>query len=117
MEHDIDIFLFTESWIKEEDIMTIKELECKKECNLYTKPKSDRSGGVVSPVKTGIKVTVIDSEPRKSFEHMELQIDIKGTAVTILIIYRPEPSNKTHYMMYTMTEFYTEITEYFYKIR
>ena len=100
MEHDIDIFLFTESWIKEEGIMTLEELECQKECNLYMKPRSDRrGGGLACLVKTGIKVTIIDSKPRKSFEHMELQIDIKGTAVTILIIYRPKPSNKTHYIL------------------
>ena len=99
MEHDIDIFLFTESWIKEEGIMTLEELECQKECNLYMKPRSDRrGGGLACLVKTGIKVTIIDSKPRKSFEHMELQIDIKGTAVTILIIYRPNSSNKTHYI-------------------
>ena len=44
---------------------------------------------------------------------MELQLEIKGTTVNILLIYRPEPSNNTYY---TMSEFYSEITEYLAKL-
>ena len=109
-DHDIDLFLITESWITDEDQVAIGELECQGECTLFLKPRLNRTGGGVACLaKSGIKVSKIDTPETSTFEHLELQVTINGAVTTILIIYRPEPSRKNPYIM---SEFFSEFNDW-----
>ena len=107
-DNDIDLFLFTESWLKEEDIMTIGELECQDECQLLMVPRENRTGGGVACLfKSELKVSKIKTPSTRTFEHMELKVVNKNKLITLLIVYRPEPSYKNYYRM---SDFFDEFT-------
>ncbi len=110
----IDIYCIAESWIKKHHGKTISDLE-----SIGTKvllnPREGRTGGGTCCIhKKQLDITLIDTEKRKTFEHMELKLNIQSTLVTILIVYRPESSKKKRY---SMDEFFTEfanfMTEYY----
>ena len=108
-ESDIDIFLFVETWLKDDDMFEIGELERNGECFFIHEPRKGRQGGGVGClVKSGLNVRKNDSLESKTFEHMEIQLDINNKTVTILLVYRPEPSGPNQYQM---SEFYEEFNQ------
>ena len=109
-EYNLDLFLFTETWLKTDDKVEIGELERNGECFYLGSPREGRPGGGVGAIiKSGIKATKKNSLKTKTFEHMELELQMNGKTVTFLLIYRPEPSNKNKY---TMSEFFAEFTNF-----
>ncbi len=82
----IDIYCIAESWIKKHHGKTISDLE-----SIGTKvllnPREGRTGGGTCCIhKKQLDITLIDTEKRKTFEHMELKLNIQSTLVTILIV-------------------------------
>ena len=109
-EYNLDLFLFTETWLKADDKVEIGELERNGEFFYLGSPREGRPGGGVGAIiKSGIKATKKKSMKTKTFEHMELEIQMNAKTITFLLIYRPEPSSKNKY---TMFEFFTEFTDF-----
>ena len=96
--------------LKADDSVEIGELETAGECQYLHSPRNDRQGGGVGClVKSSLKSMKKDSMKTKTFEHMEVEIKLNGKILTIILIYRPEPSKKNQY---TMTEFYDEFHKF-----
>ena len=109
-EFDLDIFLFTETWLKTDDMLEIGELESQGEYYYIGTPRESRPGGGVGAIiKSGIKATKKKSLVTKTFEHMELEVQIDTKRITFILIYRPEPSCKNKY---TISEFFEEFTDF-----
>ena len=107
-EHNLDILFFTESWLKPDDQMEIGEIENAGEFKFLTIPRSDRKGGGVGCLhKTSLDVKMLNTSNLSTFEHMALQIKTKHVNMTVIVIYRPEPSPKHPYKM---ADFFLELT-------
>ena len=108
LEHELDLFLFTESWLKSDDLMEIGELE-DDDCFLLHTPREGRpGGGVAGLIQSKFRATKATIKKADTFEHMEINLHIGSRNITLVIVYRPEPSNKN---MYAMSEFFDEFTE------
>jgi exonuclease III len=109
MEHDIDIYLLAESWLKDEDEFEIGELQG----NLYryiAVPRVDRPGGGVACLfKKHLKVTKSAISKKNTFEYMEVVLDHMGKKTTFVTVYRPEPSGRNRYIM---SDFFDEFTRF-----
>ena len=109
-EFDVDIFLFVETWLKNDDSVEIGELECGGDFKFIHVPRESRQGGGVGCLaKSELNVTKKESVITKTFEHMEIEFQNNSKVITILVIYRPEPSNQNKY---TLPEFYDEFTQF-----
>ena len=109
-EYDLDIFLFTETWLKAEDKVEIGELERNGECFYLGSPRESRQGGGVGAIiKSELKATKKKSMKTKTFECVEIELQVSGKSITFLLIYRPKSSSKNQY---TMSEFYAELTDF-----
>ena len=98
-EHNIDIYLFSESWLKDDDQVEIGELEGKD-------LRLDRvGGGVACLFKSYLKISMVKAKRYKTFESMELKLISNGQTVHLVIVYRPEPTNVNRYCM---TDFHSE---------
>ena len=107
-EHNLDIFFFTESWLKYNDSYEIGLLENNGEYCFLNAPRIDRTGGGVGCLyKSSLTVTKIETPPSKTFEHLAVMIRTKGKHFKVITIYRPEPSSKNRY---TMSEFFDEFS-------
>ena len=100
VEHDIDLFMFTESWLKNEDVFEIGELTNNGIYQFINSPRTNRPGGGVACLfKTGLNVCKIQSDPYKTFEHMILKLKTYNKSVKLAVIYRPESTSKNKYTM------------------
>ena len=108
-EHDLDIMLFTESWLKLNDTVAIGRLENFGEYKFITQSRDHRKGGGIGCLyKSHLSVTKIESQISKTFEHMILNFEIYGRNITFMVVYRPEPTPKNRY---TMSEFFDEFSQ------
>ena len=99
-EHDLDIMLFTESWLKLNDTVAIGRLENFGEYKFITQSRDHRKGGGIGCLyKSHLSVTKIESQISKTFEHMILNFEIYGRNITFMVVYRPEPTPKNRYTM------------------
>jgi exonuclease III len=108
-EHNLDLMMFTECWLKDDDIAAIGQLENYGEFKLINKLRGSRRGGGIGCLyKSNIIINKLETPVTKTFEHLALNLKNSGRFITILIIYRPEPTctNK-----YTLSEFFDEFTE------
>ena len=108
-EHDLDIYLFAESWLKDDDDMEIGELQGNSFRYLSVPRKERQGGGVACLFKSNLNIKKIDLPRHKTFECMELNLSLNGKTITIVTVYRPEPSANNRY---TLTEFFDEFTEF-----
>ena len=109
-EYGLDIFLFTETWLKSDDKVEIGDLERNGEYFYLGSHRENRTGGGVGCIiKQGIEATKKETVKTKTFEHMEIEVKLKGKFVTFLVIYRPEPSKKNNY---SLDEFFKEFTKF-----
>ena len=110
VEHDLDLMLFTESWLKLNDTAEIGQLENFGQYNFITQPRNQRKGGGIGCLyKSKLMVKKLESPiASKSFEHLVLSLEISGKHIIILLIYRPEPSAKNRY---TMSEFFNDFSQ------
>ena len=107
-EFGLDIFLFTETWLKNDDKVEIGELERNGEYFYLGSPRENRTGGGVGCIiKKGLEARKKETVKTKTFEHMEIEVKLKGKFVTFLVIYRPEPTKKNNYRL---KEFFAEFT-------
>ncbi len=118
VEHDIDIFALTETWLAddESDEFDIKSLT-PEGYDLFNVPRGggDPHGGIALLYKKGIKVVSTSpnqSSPSdrtvKSFEHCKIVFSSGSKCFTLVVIYRPPPSVKNQL---TMTMFFEEFSE------
>ena len=109
-EHNLDIMLFTESWLKLSDTAEIGQLENFGEYKFITLPRDIRRGGGIGCLyKSNLVVKKLDNLiTSKSFEHLALNLEINGKCVIILVVYRPEPSPKNKYKM---SEFFDDFSK------
>ena len=104
-EKNVDIMLFTECWLSSGD-PTINEIGTHDDFRYILRPRLDRKGGGVGCVyKSNLNISVQPMRQSKTFEGVALNLN---SQVTILLIYRPEPSAKNYY---TLSEFFEEFTE------
>ena len=107
-ENHLDIMVFTESWLKEDEMVAIGQLENAGNYKYITKSRLSRSGGGIGCLfKSNIKVDKVVSPDSKTFEHLALKIYGHGKQILLLTIYRPESSPKNRY---TMSEFFSEFS-------
>jgi exonuclease III len=106
-EHDIDIYLLAESWLKEEDEVEIGELQG----NLYRYidvPRVGRQGGGVACLfKKHLKVSKTLTTKKNTFEYMEAILNLNGKQTIFVTVYRPEPSGRNPYII---SDFFDELT-------
>ena len=108
-ENDLDIPFFTECWLRPCDSMTIRKLENNDEFRFISKPRTCRTGGGLGCLhKRNIKIDTINMPAYRTFELLALNLSLNKLNLTILIIYRPEPSPKNNYRM---SDFFSEFTE------
>lgn len=104
-EHNLDIMLFTECWLNDSD-PEIGEFENNGDFRFILKPRLGRQGGGVGCLhRSNLPVKKIETKASVTFEHMALDINSR---LTVILVYRPEPSLKNPY---TMSQFYDEFTE------
>ena len=107
-EHDIDIYLIAESWLKDHDSKEIGELQNSNEYQYISAPRKNRpGGGIVCLAKTQLNLVKKEQAKYKSFECLEIELNHAGKITALLTIYRPEPSNKNQYCI---EEFYEEFS-------
>jgi hypothetical protein len=71
VEHDLDLFLFTESWLKDDDLMAIGELEYGGHYKYLHNPRQGRTGGGVGCLlKSDIKATKSPTRKMNTFEYI-----------------------------------------------
>ena len=81
LEHQIDVFLVTETWLKQENDIW-KQCSClngnSKIMNCVDRLKNTRGGGLALIYNNGDKVEFIETNPRPTFETGIWRITIKG---------------------------------------
>ena len=107
-EKNIDIFLMTESWLKHSNVIEIIELEnCGEFCFVHNPRERRKGGGVACLHNSSFNVLKSKDLNTKSFEFLEIAVDIRGKSITFGVLYRPEPSKKNHY---NMNDFFDELS-------
>ncbi len=107
-EHDLDMVLVTEAWLKEKgDEETIDSLE-KNGYKYKHYPRGHIDGGGVAILHKETLDITLPKHPRvKSMEIMEIILKTKRKKMRFVLVYRAEPKGKN----YTMSEFYQEMTK------
>ena len=89
VEHQIDVFLVTETWLKQEDEIW-KQCSCLKWngkiMNCVDRIKNTRGGGLALIYNNGNQVEVIETNPRPTFETGILRITIKGMTKPMVLV-------------------------------
>ena len=107
-EHDIDIYLIVESWLKDNDNKEIGELQNHNRYKYIANPRKNRpGGGIVCLAKSQLNIIKNELPKFNTFECMELSLNHEGKKTTLVTVYRPEASNKNKY---SMEEFYEEFS-------
>jgi hypothetical protein len=108
-DNNIDAYFIVESWLKNEDIAVIGELEGD-DCRLISIPRNDRTGGGLCCLyKSDIDVRNVESScisNLQTMEAMETTIVMKGKKLTVDTIYRPGSTAKNRY---PMSKFFMEL--------
>ena len=113
-EHNLDIMLLTECWLKDDDIAAIGQLENRGEYKLWTKPRSHRVGGGVGCLyKSSMKMKKLDTPRTITFEHLALNLVEGHKSVIILLVYRPESSVVNRYSLSEFSDEFTELVSQF----
>ena len=100
----------TECWLKDDDTAVIGLLENFGEYKFISKPRDNRMGGGIGCLfKSNIKIQKIDTPRTATFEHLALNLNDTGRTVTLIIIYRPEPTSANRY---AMSDFFDEFTQF-----
>ena len=108
-DNNLDIMFLTECWLKDDDIAVIGELENNGEYKFISQPRLNRTGGGIGCLyKSDLEVKKLETAKTKTFEHLSLNLNNGGRNVTILIIYRSEPTNVNQY---NLNDFFDEFTE------
>jgi hypothetical protein len=108
-DENIDLFLVTESWLKDDDLAVIGELENSGRFTLLHTPRAGRAGGgVACLVNSKFHATKVNTPKMKSFEHIAISLKSDRKSVSVVVLYRPEPSRHNPY---TMSEFFDEFTQ------
>ena len=103
-EHNLDIMFFTECWLNDTD-PEFGELTSG-DHRLILKSRQGRPGGGVGCLhRSNIPVKQLDSNNTSTFEHLVLDINAK---VIVLLVYRPEPSQRNHY---NLSDFFDEFSD------
>ncbi|XP_072021839.1 uncharacterized protein [Amphiura filiformis] len=91
-EHDIDVFIMTETWLHDYDAVIIGELTPPGYTYLNVpRPSGTRGGGIGVVFKTPLKLRQIPQEIHTTyFEHVYITDFTKR--LTLVVIYRPPPS-------------------------
>ena len=109
-EFDLDLFLLVETWLKTDNVVEIGELECNGECHLIHEPREGRQGGGIGCLaRSGLNVRKKDSVKTNTFEHMEIELQNNRKCFTILVVYRPEPTQQNKYCL---SDFYEEFIQF-----
>ena len=107
-EHDLDIFLITETWLFIDDYKSIGDMK-PIGYDFYNVPRDDRQGGGIACIyKNGLNVTKLDAPCMTTMEIMELLLNVYSVKIRVITIYRPPPSEKKKY---SMSSFYKEFYE------
>ena len=110
IEHDLDVYFFAESWLKDSDNWEIGELEDSGKFKYLSVPRVGRTGGGVACLaKANLDLRKVEIPEFKTFECMETGLCIKNRKITLVTIYRPESSWKKKYKM---SEFFDEFTDF-----
>ena len=109
-EHNIDVSLLVETWLKSSDTVEIGELENNGENCMLNAPREERPGGGIGALfRSNLNAKKQHSMSTKTFENLETLFDINGRKITIVTVYRPEPTEKNKY---ALNDFYDEFTKF-----
>ena len=115
-DNDIDIYLFVETWLSEDNhSKVISELKGET-CNFinYPRPYSGRGGGIGCLYKK--QLSIHHSVPPltlTSMQALELCLSVYSKKYTIVVIYRSEPVDKHKYAMSTFFKEFSELLAYY----
>ena len=109
-DHNLDVLLITETWLNSDDNMVIGELERNGECQFLHNPRKNRiGGGIGCLVKAELNAKKMESFESNTFENMVVEFESEGQKLSIITVYRPEPSAKNKYRM---KDFYEEFINF-----
>ena len=101
-QHDIDIFLVTETWLTDADDGFKNQL-CPPGYTMHQSNRSHRQGGGIACIyKEHLSLTKIDPPTFTTFEIMEMLLNINSIRVHVVTIYRPPPSQANRYSLRTL---------------
>ena len=105
-----DVIAVTETWMHETeaDNVTISAM-LPKEYKLKQNARSSRGGGVALIHRENIDVKKVKPMPNRSFEMLECLVNIPKNPITVIVVYRPPPSQKNKL---TVNIFLEEFAEY-----
>ena len=118
LEYQIDVFLVTETWLKQEDDIWKQCCCCNwngKIMNSVDSLKNVRGGGLTLIYNNGEKIEFIKTNPRPTFERGICRITFKEMAKPIVLvgIYHPPPSktnwHSTQEFINDFLDFYIEL--------
>ena len=90
MNSNIDICVFTETWLKDVDSVTIAALSPNGYCFQNSPRENDRSGGGVGVMyKSIMRTKLMDANQFRSFEFSEWNVTIQNQVIKLVGVYRP----------------------------
>jgi len=110
-DNDIDLYFIVESWIKDEDLVVIGDLEDDGKYSLINSPRIGRIGGGICCLhKSNLKVTRKNTVTMRTMEYLETTVEVNTNVFSVVTIYRPGSTAKNRY---SMNDFYSELTQVF----
>ncbi|KAK6181887.1 hypothetical protein SNE40_009665 [Patella caerulea] len=104
VDNDADLFIATESWIRNEDTVIINKLVPANFDSLFENRKHSKGGGIACLFKKSVKVSRVSTKNLFStFEILQLNVFLGKNHVRIVSVYRP-PST-------SVVDFLTEFAE------
>ena len=108
MEHDLDVYLITESWLFKDDHKVIGDLKPIGYDFTHVPRDSRQGGGIASIYKEELNIRKLSAPIVTTMEIMELLLTVNSIKIRFVVIYRPPPSKIKNY---SMSLFYSEFYE------
>ena len=88
--HNLDLCVLTETWIKEDENTTIPNHLCPSGYNIMSVPCINRTGGGIALVyRSSLDVRTNNSYPLKSMECVDFNLNLNRHNILLAAIYRP----------------------------
>ncbi len=90
IEHDIDVFIITETWLKTDDDMKIAELKPSGYAFEHVPRENRRGGGIAIVYKSSIRLKKFEQIfTTNSLEYMEVMLSLGNSNMRLVAVYRP----------------------------
>ena len=113
-EHSLDVFAFTETWLRSEDNAIITSL-VSNDFSFHHVPRSQgvTGGGVGILVRKSLKPVIAATPQYKSFEVIECALHSCGKFIRLVIVYRPPASTRNRLQWSTFVAEYSDFVSHY----